>query len=140
MQIQAAKIEVDRADDCADVITHKHLRMYKPRRIFKNFNSCPDQPGIIRLRQSKGILLIRNMGHNNRHIHTTLCRKGQGGNHLLIQNQIWRHDMYIIDCPVYDIKINILRQILIVNRAVSIRHDISTEAAFVRISTSRYLP
>ena len=75
--------------------------------------------------QQIGIFLVRDMRQDQLYLYPSLCCKDQGIDHFFIDDQIRRHDMYIILWPVEDIKVYLFSHILIVIRAVSVGNDIS---------------
>ena len=100
MQIQTPKVQVDTSHRCRIIIGYKYFCMYESRRVLIDLHTTLDQFLIIGLCHCKCIPFIRNMRHDDDHLDATLRRTGQCGKHLIIQDQIWCHDMHIFFCMV----------------------------------------
>ena len=75
--------------------------------------------------QHKGVFLIRDMGHNDDRIHSALGRIGEGRHHIVVQDQVRRHNVYISSCLVDDIQIDLVAHRLPVQGAVGKRNGIA---------------
>ena len=105
MMIQTPVIQIDRTDHRSLVVRHKNFGMHKTRRILVNLHTGLHQFLIIRSGDDERIFFIRDMGHQDHHLDATPGRIRQRPDHLMIQDQIRRHDMYIFPCRIQDIQI-----------------------------------
>jgi len=96
MEIQAPVVQIDGPYHSTFVITCENLGVYKSRCIFIDFHPIADQLLIISPCQQIGIFLVRDMRQDQLYLYPSLCCKDQGIDHFFIDDQIRRHDMYII--------------------------------------------
>ena len=106
MVIQAPVVQIDRTDHCLLIVRDKDLCVYKPRRILVNLYTCFHQFFIISSRNDERIFLVRNMRHQDHHLDAPPRRVRQRSDHLVIQDQIRRHNMYIILGGIQNIQID----------------------------------
>ena len=125
MQIQTSVIQIDCSYCRCVIIRYKYFCMYKSWRIFVNLNPCFDQFFIIGLCYCKGIPLVWNMRHNDNDFNSRLGNSCQRCDHLIIQNQIWCHNMYILFRMIQNMEVYLFSNIFIIKRAVCIWNNIS---------------
>ena len=99
--------------------------MDEARRVLIDLDAAFDQFLIIGLCNRECIPFIRNMGHDDNDLDSAFRHPGEGSDHLIIQNQVWRHNMYILLRMVQDMEIHFLPNILVVKWAIRIRDDIA---------------
>ena len=99
--------------------------MDKSGRVFIDFHTGLQKFIVVGLRKGKGSFFIRNMGHDDADFHTTFCGIGQSQNHLMVQDQVRCHDMYIVLCRIQYIQIYLFSCPLITIWHHIIRDDIS---------------
>ena len=83
---------------------------------------------IISMGQEKGVLLIRDMGHDDHHLHPSLCREYQGVKGLVVQNQVRRHDMHIFFCLIQHIHVHVFAHRLVVQRGIAVGDHVTLPA------------
>ena len=123
--IQTAVIQIDSTDYRFPQVTDKHFGMDKAGCILVYFYARFQQRRIMRFCQRVGNCLVGNSRQYQRDIDTPLRRKLQRCLQLPVQNQIWRHNMYIGQGPIENIHINPLPQLVIIKRTVPIRNHIT---------------
>ena len=123
MQVKAAEIQVNGAHHSLFVVADKNLGVDKARRVFVNFHAGSCELRIKGSGQHVGILFIRNMRHNKLYVNPAFGGIAQGIDHLVVQNQIGRHNMNVAPGLVQYIQINTLSHLLPVHRAVPIGQD-----------------
>ena len=114
MQEQTAVIQIDTSHSSNLIITEKTLGMNKTRCILINFYTTFEQRFIMGLRQKENHFLIRDSRCHDPHIHTTLCSVAQAHQHLIVNDQIRRENIYIPLCMVDNVQINILSYCLMI--------------------------
>ena len=77
--------------------------------------------------------LIRNSGYDQFDIYPLPRRGRDCRNHHIIQYQVRCHDMYILFSPVQEVYVNGLSDFILVQRVVSIRHDIAGQTLRARV-------
>ena len=98
MQIQAAEVQIDRADDGLLRVGQIDLRVDKTRRVFKNANACARQLLIVCARDRVDIPFVRDAGRDDAHVDACFCRDAQRRGHFIVQDQIRRHDPHPLLC------------------------------------------
>ena len=76
-------------------------------------------------RQRIGRLFIRDARQDQLHIHPTLGSEFQSRLHLVVQNEIGCHNMYIVLGPVENVHIDALPHLIIVQWTVAVGHHIA---------------
>ena len=114
MQEQTAVIQIDTSHSSNLIITEKTLGMNKTRCILINFYTTFEQRFIMGLRKRKIIFLSGIPGVTIRTSHTTLCSVAQAHQHLIVNDQIRRENIYIPLCMVDNVQINILSYCLMI--------------------------
>ena len=123
--IQAPVIQIDGTNHRLYVIAGEDLGVDKARRILVQLHSRRRQVLIVRFCQRIGGLLVRNARQDQLHIHSTLGSEFQGRLHLVVQNEIGRHDMHVVLGPVENVHIDALPHLIIVQWTVAVGHHIA---------------
>ena len=121
--IEAAVVQIDGADNSLPVVTNKDLGMYEAGGVFVDLHPGFQQGSVMGQRKGKGDVLIWNTRQDDPHINTALGGILERIFQLTVQNQIWRHDMDILLGPVQHIHVDLLAHLVLVQGAVSVRHD-----------------
>ena len=77
MEIQAAVIEIDRADDRFFVVADEGFGVNEARNEFVNSNACGEQLAIMRMCQGKRGFFVRNVGENQPDVYAALRSSGR---------------------------------------------------------------
>ena len=125
MQVQAAVIEVDRADDGLAVVADEHLRVHEAGRVLVDLDAGVEQLAVVPLGQREGELFIRHVRQNELHIHAALGRERERHDHRLVEDEVRREDMHVALGMAEDVEIHALADALLVERAVGIRQDVA---------------
>ena len=123
MVIQAAVIEIYRADNGLAVVADKDLRMDKAGGIFVYPDSGLQQRGIVRLGQRVGDGLVRYAGEDELNVNSALCREAKRRFELAVENEVRRHNVHIALRAVENIRIHHLADAVAVQRAVPVGDD-----------------
>ena len=125
MVVQAAVVQIDRADGRLAVIADEDLRVNEARLVLINLYTVFKQPAVIRVRKREGDLLVRHMRQDELDLHAAARGVGQRRDHLVVNDEIRRHDVYVTVGTVDDIHIDHLADEVAVERAVAIGDDIA---------------
>lgn len=140
MQVQAAVVKIDRADNGLAVIADEHLRVHEAGRVLIDLDAGVEQLAVVPLGERKGKLFIRHVRQNELHIHAALGRKRERHDHRLIEDEVRREDAHIALGMAEDVEIDALADALVIERAVGIRQDIAPRLRQRRRGTLRYRP
>ena len=99
--------------------------MNKARRILVQLHPRCRQVLIVGFRQRIGRLFIRDARQDQLHIHPTLGSEFQSRLHLVVQNEVGRHDMHVVLGPVENVHIDALPHLIIVQWTVAVGHHIA---------------
>ena len=109
MQVQAPVIQVGSANGGGFSVAEHLLGMAKAWGIFKDPHAPGCQSRIVGPGHSIYNLFIRNTRCDNPYIHPPLCRKAQGIDHFIRDDQIGCHHIKRLFCRVNQVQINALR-------------------------------
>ena len=98
MQIQAAEVQIDRADDGLLRVGQIDLRVDKTRRVFKNADARAHQFLIVCARDRVDIPLVRDAWRDDAYIDACFSCDTERRGHFVVQNQIRRHDPHPLLC------------------------------------------
>ena len=114
MQIKASEIKIDASDRCNLIITDKALCMDESRFVLVDFYPACKKRCIVRLRQKKNCLFIRNSRRHNAHIHAAFRRIAQAGEHFIVHDKIRSKNIHVIFRFIDDIHVYIFSHRLMV--------------------------
>ena len=129
MQIKTAVIQIDRAAGGAHAVRDKLFGMDKSRHKLINLHTMADQILVVRPGNRIDQPLVGNVRHDDGNLHPALRGVDERRDHLVIQNQIRRHDVHIVLRPVQNIHVNRPPDEVIIVRIIPERHD---KSAFFR--------
>ena len=133
MKIQAPKIHIDCSDDGVLVVCQADLRMDEAGLELKNTHACLRQRLVVCPRHSVDVPFVRNTRRDNAHIDARFCRHAERRDHLVIQNQIRRHDPEPVAGGLDEALENCCAHVLVVQRAVRERLQIALALCILRI-------
>src|SRR5699024_11774208 len=121
VQIQTAVVQIDGSHHRLLVIGHETFRMEKSRLKLVNLYPCLQKFRVKGLCHCKSIGFVRDARHKDLYVYPSPGRIGKSRDHLIIQDQIWRHNMYISFCIIKEIHINRLSGAILIQETVTIR-------------------
>ena len=133
VKIQAPKIHIDRADDGVPVICQADLRVDEAGLELKNAHARLRQRLVVCPRHSMDVPFVRNTRRDNAHIDARFCRHAERRDHLVIQNQIRRHDPEPAAGGLDEALEDRRAHVLVVQRAVCKRLQIALALCILRI-------
>ena len=92
VEVQAPEVHIDCSDDGVLVVCQADLRMDEAGLELKNAHARLRQRLVVCPRHGVDVPFIRNTWRDNAHIDARFCRHAQSRDHLVVQNQIRRHD------------------------------------------------
>ena len=121
MEVEAAKIEVDRADEGKFSVGQRELRMDEAGRVFVDADARGGQGLVIRARDRVDVPLIRHAGRYDADIEAGLCGGAERGEHFIVEDEIGRHQPDIAPCGANEALVHARADVFMVERAVSKR-------------------
>ena len=123
MMIQAAVVEIDRADDGLAVVADENLRVDEARLVLIDLHAAVQKAAVIGVRQRKGDLLVRHVRQDELYLDAALRGVGQRRDHLIVDDEIRRHNVHIAVGAVDDVHIHHFADEIAVERTVAVGDD-----------------
>ena len=133
MQIQAAEVQIDCADNSLLRVGQIDLGVDEARRIFEDTHACARQLLIVCARDRVDIPFVRDAGRDDAHVDACFCRDAQRRGHFIVQDQIRRHDPHPLLRRGNDGLQNRRADVLVVERTVGKRLEKARAAPLFRI-------
>ena len=120
VQVKAAEIDVGGAHHRGGVVRDKHLGVDEARRVLKDAHPRLQKLLVVGAGHHVDIPLVRHIGGDDPHVHPALRRQADGGEHLVVQNQVGRGDVDVPPRVVENLHVDVLGQVAGVQGAVAI--------------------
>ena len=133
MEVQAPEVHIDCSDDGVLVVCQADLRVDEAGLELENAHTSLRQRLVVCPRHSVDVPFIRNTRRDNAHIDARFCRHAQSRDHLVIQNQIRRHDPEPAAGGLDEALEDRRAHVLVVQRAVCKRLQIALALRILRI-------
>ena len=124
VQIQTAEVHIHRADHGVAVIGQAHLGVDKARPVLVDAHARLCQHLIIGARHGVHVPLVGHARRDDAHVNAGLGRVAQGLRHLVVENEIRRHDAHGLLRAHDELLIDGRAHVLVVKRAVGKRLQI----------------
>ena len=125
MEVEAAVVEIDRADCCDPVIGDKDLGMDEAGGIFVDPNPLLGQRFIEGPGHAEDHFFVRDAGGDDPDVDTASGSEPQGIYELVVQDEVGGHDIAVVLCLIQDIHIDILADMVLIQRHVGVGDDIA---------------
>lgn len=123
VEVQTAVVQVDAAGDGGGIVADEGLGVNKAGGVFVDLDAAFDQFPVVGAGQGEDGFLVRAAGRHQLHVHAALGGKDQRRDHLMVDDQIGRHNVDIFLGAVKDVQIDRLADIVPIERAVSVWND-----------------
>jgi len=128
VQVQAAEIHVDGADDGVRLVGQADLRVDEAGAVLEDAHARLGQHLVVRARDRVDVPLVRDPRRDDAHVDAGLGGDAEGGGHLLVEDEVGRHDPDRVARGLDELLKDRRADILIVERAVRERLQIAVTA------------
>src|SRR5699024_1067036 len=120
---QAPVVQVDAAHHGGGIVADEDLGVDEAGGVLVDLHPLLDELPVVAVGQGEGGLLVRDAGNDDPHVHPPLGGVGQGGEHVIVQNQVGGGDVDVPLGPVEDVHVHHLAHVLLVHGDVPVGHD-----------------
>ena len=133
VKIQAPEVHIDCSDDGVLVVCQADLRVDEAGLELENAHARLRQRLVVCPRHSMDVPFVRNARRDDAHVNACFCRYAERRDHLVVQNQIRRHDPEPAAGGLDEALEDRRAHVLVVQRAVCKRLQIALALRILRI-------